>query len=139
MRKVGILLLLGFVIMSCGEKRWAENYKYVASKGWSKEQYVNSKLPPPPQKQKTEKETSIEKEKKMLVKKLIKSPPTPLKLPDKVLRVLVLPWVDAEGNLHTQEYLFTKVEEGKWIIGNYMLNEKRIPRRLTPLEEKDAD
>jgi len=131
---IAIFVLLSLV--SCTTKNWADRYKYVAPRGWSKEEYVRSKLPKPPQREESEeKESMLEKEKKELLSRLVKKPPVPVKLPDRILRILILPWVDKEGNLHTHRYVFVKVEEGKWILGNYLLEEEDITKEIKPLEE----
>lgn len=135
MKRIGIYLLLVFIISSCGTKNWEDKYKYVAPKGWSKEKYMYSKLPKPPQEEESITENFLEKERKEILKKIVKKPPVPLKLPDKILRILVLPWVDKNGNLHTQQYIFVKVEEGKWILGDYLLKEEEITKEIKPLEE----
>ena len=134
MRKIGVFLLFIFIVSSCGTKNW-EEYKYVAPKGWSKEKYMYSKLPKPPVEEESITKGFIEEERKEILKKLVKKPPVPLKLPDKILRILVLPWVDKNGNLHTQQYIFVKVEEGKWILGDYLLKEEEITKEIKPLEE----
>ncbi len=81
------------------------------------------------------KQSVYEEEKKSLLVRLIKNPPTPIKTPEKILRVLILPYVDENKVLHTQHFSFIKVDDGSWILGDYLLKEgKMIDRNLTPLE-----
>jgi len=82
---------------------------------------------------KSKKETLYEKTKKETITELLKNPPAPVKAPDKILRILILPWTDKDGNLHAMKYIFVKVEEGQWILGNYLIfPEKR--KFVNPLE-----
>lgn len=67
--------------------------------------------------------------------KLIQEPIVPLKTPDKVLRVLMLPYVDKNNLLQTSNFIFVKVDDGKWIIGDYLNQEVEISSKtLTPLK-----
>jgi conjugal transfer pilus assembly protein TraV len=42
---------------------------------------------------------------------------TPLRSAPRILRVWVAPWIDAEGDLHQEGYLYVVVDQGKWAIG----------------------
>lgn len=77
-----------------------------------------------------------EKERKELLAATIRQPKIPVKTPDKILRVLILPYVDESNNLQTQNYHFVKVDEGKWIIGEYLYGESKASQNslLTPLD-----
>ena len=67
---------------------------------------------------------------------LLKEPVTPVKLPDTIMRVLVLPYVDDKQAFHSSKYIFVKVEEGKWILGNYIHKDiKRKTKEYNPLVE----
>ncbi|SET25218.1 TraV family lipoprotein [Thorsellia anophelis] len=35
----------------------------------------------------------------------------------KIMRILITPWEDGEGDLHLGEFILTEVEPAKWIIG----------------------
>jgi len=76
-----------------------------------------------------------EKEKEKLLLRLVQSPPVPLKEPDKVVMVYVLPWTDDKGNFHAGEYVFLVVEEGRWILEKGSAQKDKV-RLLTPLEGK---
>ena len=81
-----------------------------------------------------EKKSEYEREKEETLLKLL-NPPTPVKAPDKILMIYVLPWVDEEGNFHAGEYLFLKVEEGEWVLEKTKENSSKV-KVLTPLEVK---
>jgi len=84
---------------------------------------------------KPKEETLYEKIKKETITELLKNPPAPVKVPDKILRILILPWTDKDGNLHAMKYIFVKVEEGQWILGNYLIfPEKR--KFVNPLDTR---
>jgi len=59
--------------------------------------------------------------------------PTPLKTSDVVLRVLIMPWVDEGGTLHSQSYHFVKVDNGKWVIGDYLMQKGISVKSYHPL------
>jgi len=86
---------------------------------------------------KDKKEESLyEKEVKETITKLLQAPPTPVKVPDTILRVLILPYVGEDGSLNAAKYVFVKVEEGRWILGDYLIKERRGIKVLTPLKEE---
>ncbi len=75
----------------------------------------------------------IERQQRMI--SVLKKPPVPLKTPDKILRVLFLPYVDQNNILNNYKYSFMKVEEGKWVIGDYLLEPARADRAIiNPIE-----
>jgi len=59
-----------------------------------------------------------EKEKALKTAELLRSPSAPLRTPPKVMRVLILPWVDKDGVFHEAHYAFVEVEDGRWILGS---------------------
>lgn len=82
----------------------------------------------------------------------LKESPMPLRLPDIVLRVMFLPYVDSKNVLRNSYYAFMKVEDGKWVLGEYLtapITQKQVKGRVfTPLsvslpvqpdEDKDKD
>jgi len=79
-------------------------------------------------------ESLYDKEVQEKILQLLRQEPTPLKVPDTVIRVLILPYVDEKGNLVSQKYIFFR-EEGKWILGEYLLQRGKPIRELRPLEE----
>lgn len=133
-----VFSLVFFLIAGCaGKDNWDSYRVYAEEKGWTKEKYekqvLSKRLKKPEQ---ADKEDLYKDEKKRLILELIKSPPVPLKIPDKVLRILVLPWVDERGDLHAQQYIFVVVEDGEWIIGS-STEENRV-KVLTPLKKQEA-
>jgi len=75
-------------------------------------------------------QSPAEIEKEALLLRILKNPPVPLKSQNKVVRVLFLPYVDQSGVLHSQQYSYVQVEEGKWILGDYLLNSPQSGKRL---------
>jgi hypothetical protein len=63
---------------------------------------------------------------------ILKTAPTPIKAPDTVIRVLILPYV-ANGVLNAAKYTFLTVETGKWIIGDYLLTPAKTEKIKKPL------
>ncbi|QSA98086.1 TraV family lipoprotein [Methylococcus sp. EFPC2] len=43
--------------------------------------------------------------------------PTPIRTPAKVMRIWVAPWEDADGDLNVSGYVFTELEQRRWMIG----------------------
>lgn len=78
---------------------------------------------------------SLEIERQQRMISVLKKPPVPLKTPDKILRVLFLPYVDQNNILNNYKYSFMKVEEGKWVIGDYLMESARADRAIiNPIE-----
>lgn len=135
-----LLFLVSVFAFSCSPSvsEWDKVYRYEAPAGWNKEKYERQVAPQvfskPPEKKDVE-VTSYEKERLEVLQKLLQTPPTPMRVPDTVVRVLILPWVDSEGNLNTSRYVFFRVEEGKWILGDYLLKRGEPIRELRPLDK----
>jgi hypothetical protein len=70
----------------------------------------------------------IEKEKKTL--DVLKETPTPLRTPDTIIRVLMLPYTDSNNVLHSYYYTFVKVEDGSWVLGDYLNSVANKPKKL---------
>ena len=84
---------------------------------------------PPPQDSSPEKSLyEIEKEKKTL--DVLKETPTPLRTPDTIIRVLMLPYTDSNNVLHSYYYTFVKVEDGSWVLGDYLNSATSKPKKL---------
>lgn len=77
-----------------------------------------------------------EKERKAFLSETMYSPKIPVKTPDKILRVLLMPYVDEDMNLQTENFHFVKVDDGRWILGEYLNGQDRSvsPKILTPLK-----
>ncbi|MDA8239170.1 MAG: TraV family lipoprotein [Nitrospiraceae bacterium] len=77
----------------------------------------------------------VEAERQQRMISVLKKPPIPMKMPDKILRVLFLPYVDQHNVLNNYKYSFMKVEEGKWVIGDYLMEPARVDRVIiNPIE-----
>ena len=70
----------------------------------------------------------IEKEKKTL--DVLKETPTPLRTPDTIIRVLMLPYTDSNNVLHSYYYTFLKVEDGSWILGDYLNSAAKKSKKM---------
>jgi conjugal transfer pilus assembly protein TraV len=49
---------------------------------------------------------------------LLREPETPMVVPPRVMRVLLLPYRGAEGELYMLRYAYLFVEEPRWILGD---------------------
>ena len=55
-----------------------------------------------------------------LMMSLIGKRPTPIYEPPVILRVLMLPYVDGEGVLHSYQYVYFIAQNGRWLLGSYL-------------------
>ena len=61
--------------------------------------------------------------------KILKDPQTPVIMPPKVVRVLILPYEGDSGkNLYSARYIYVIVEDAKWVLHNVLTSEI-IPER----------
>jgi hypothetical protein len=83
------------------------------------------------------KEKSIyEKEVQEKIISLLKAPETPLRTPDIITRVLILPYTKEDGTLVMSHYVFVKMKEGKWILGDYLIDQPKEENKIIrPLKE----
>ncbi len=86
-----------------------------------------------------DREGPYEKEKKEVLLKLLSSPPAPVRTPDRVLKVYVLPFTDESGNFHAGGYFFMVVEDGEWILAPGAETKGTGRKILTPLKEERKD
>lgn len=70
----------------------------------------------------------IEKERKTI--DVLKETPTPLRTPDTIVRVLILPYIDNNNVLHSFYYTFLKVEDGDWVLGDYLNSATNKPKKM---------
>lgn len=54
----------------------------------------------------------------------------PLRLPPMVLRVWIAPWEDSDGDLHDQQYFYTVLNTGRWMIET---NQENIRNKFKPV------
>jgi hypothetical protein len=116
--------LLGFLLVGCATQTQQVNLKHIE--------------PQMPAKQEKEEESFYKRELMEKLMRMVREEPTPLALPPTVLRVFVLPYVDDQGKLITQHYMYLKVDEGKWILGDYLLKKGQPPKEFTPLKKEGS-
>lgn len=81
------------------------------------------------------KKKAVETEKDTKLAAIINRPVTPLRTPDTILRVLMLPYEDSNGVLNSWKYSFIKVDDGKWVIADYLNGSNPNNKKtLTPLK-----
>lgn len=143
MKKILLSTLLAslFLLVNSGmlfafeDPRWEGKSLFKAERG-GKKQTEKKQLPPqPPLPADIRSQYELEKDKKTL--ELLKESPTPIRTPDTILRVLFMPYIDESGILRTHYYAFLKIEDGKWIIGDYLMPSPVSFRKksvLTPLD-----
>ncbi len=84
------------------------------------------------------KKRAVEMEKDNKLSNIINRPVTPLRTPDTILRVLILPYEDNNGVLNGWKYSYVKVDDGKWIMADYLNNSVPSTRMtLTPLKSEE--
>lgn len=84
------------------------------------------------------KKRAVEMEKDNKLSNIINRPVTPLRTPDTILRVLILPYEDNNGVLNGWKYCYVKVDDGKWIMADYLNNSVPSTRMtLTPLKSEE--
>jgi conjugal transfer pilus assembly protein TraV len=55
---------------------------------------------------------------------LLKKPATPMVDPPKVMRVLILPYEDDSNVLYMPRFTYLKVEDSRWVVGDYLVKER---------------
>jgi len=127
MRK--FVAVLGFLLAGCAASTQQANLKHIEPKVEVKQEKEKEK----------EEESLYRRELMEKLMRMVREEPTPLALPPTVLRVFVLPYVDDQGKLITQHYIYLKVDEGKWILGDYLLKKGGPPREFTPLKKEEQN
>jgi len=135
MRKVWIFLGVFLAGCSAGVKDWKDAYKYIEPKTSKPKETVREVR----KEEEKDQENLYRREVLEKLSKMIHQEPTPLAMPPTILRVFVLPYVDQQGRLITQHYIYLKVDEGKWILGDYLLKKGSPPRELHPLRKEDKN
>jgi len=54
--------------------------------------------------------------------------PAPIRSAPKILRVWVAPWIDAEGDLHQQSFVYVVVDHGAWALGLPAVESEPVPK-----------
>ena len=85
------------------------------------------------------KKSILEKDKTALEESLINGPNTPIYIHSKILRMLVMPYVDTLNRLHTYQYIYFKIRKGGWLLGNYLMRSEtnRIFNPLGSISKTD--
>jgi len=78
---------------------------------------------------------TYEKERAGITAKLIREPAIPMRVPDTILRALVYPYSSKNGTLHMATYIYLKVEDGRWILGEYLERTGSADRVIKPLSK----
>jgi hypothetical protein len=68
-----------------------------------------------------------------LLMSLIGKRPTPIYEPPVILRVLMLPYVDKSGVLHSYQYAYFVAQKGRWLLGSYLNRAYNNRRVFNPL------
>lgn len=92
-------------------------------------------------------ETPLEKAKRDEVLGILRQANKPIRSTEKVLRVLILPYVNSEGELNEHRYTYFTVDQGEWVVGEYLYpkgqNALNVQSTISPLssdtevEERD--
>lgn len=108
---VFLLSILASSVVLAADKRWERS---LSPEVKDAPQPVQSVAPS------SEEVPSLDVEKMKKILEMLKESPTPLRTPDVMLKVLFLPYTDSKGVLHNYKDTFLKVEEGRWVIGDYL-------------------
>jgi len=76
----------------------------------------------------------LSRQKTMLEMSLTQKAPTPIWIPPLIAKVLIMPYIDKSEALHTSQYVFIKLKDGKWLIGNYLMEDTGNVRVINPLK-----
>lgn len=58
----------------------------------------------------------------------------PMRTPERVLRVWMAPYMDAEGDLNDQKYFYVTIQGGQWLIEANRVNIRKEFQQITPLQ-----
>ncbi|MBX0310774.1 MAG: TraV family lipoprotein [Sulfurihydrogenibium sp.] len=130
-KKLLILSLVGtLTISSCSTTTSKEKIIYLDN------------IPPKEDTYKPKEKSIYEKEIQEKVISLLRAPETPLRTPDIITRILILPYTKEDGTLIMSHYVFAKMKEGKWILGDYLIDkpyqESKIARPLREIEQPNT-
>jgi len=86
------------------------------------------------------KKSMLAKDKTRLEESLINRPNTPIYIHSKILRMLVMPYVDTNSRLHTYQYIYFKIKKGGWLLGNYLMqtHKSKVFNPLAHVSNKQA-
>jgi len=87
-------------------------------------------------KDKKPKPSFFEIQRKKELSKVITQKSIPIKTADKVMRVLIFPYVDEKDIYQSENFHFITVEKGKWVFAEYPADVKNSVKEFTPLKTK---
>ncbi|MEM4066814.1 MAG: TraV family lipoprotein [Candidatus Micrarchaeaceae archaeon] len=70
-------------------------------------------------------QTEFDKARTKLEMSIIHQTPTPIWVPPVMAKVLIMPYVDKSGALHSYQYVYEQLTEGHWLIGRYLANKNQ--------------
>lgn len=65
------------------------------------------------------------------------SKPVPIRTPATVMRVLITPWEDTDGNLNISNYVYTEIEPRRWAYDNQARPESQAIQPLQMIQKQD--
>lgn len=63
--------------------------------------------------------------------------PVPIRTPAHVMRIWFAPWEDTNGDLNTTGYMYTEVEERRWVIGKGDFDSQSTLRPLQTIQSEN--
>jgi len=66
-------------------------------------------------------------------------PPVPIRSAPKILRVWIAPWIDQEGDLHQEGYVYLVVDHGTWALGLPAVEPEPVPKLGIMPENQSGD
>lgn len=63
--------------------------------------------------------------------------PIPIRTPAHVMRIWIAPWEDTNGDLNTTGYMYTEIEERRWVIGDSNTSAQPTLRPLQTIQSED--
>jgi hypothetical protein len=122
------ILLLFYSAARAEDARWENTSAPKQTQQKAVEQSAEAQALPP-----------LQEQQQQTLLKVLKKPPIPIKAPDKIIRVLFLPYVDKNNILNNYRYSFLKVEEGNWVLGDYLIEPARLDKQVFhPLDNPAA-
>jgi conjugal transfer pilus assembly protein TraV len=77
-----------------------------------------------------------EKEKKIIKSIADTGEEMPILRPPKIARIWIAPWIDGNGDLYMESYIYTEIEGKRWIIGNEIpgTTKENLEKAYNPLK-----
>ncbi len=143
---LGVFVFLGIMVSSCAKdskttsslekKEYKKNIEYIKDyvKNSEKEKVVNKKKIEKYDRalgskssevlvkvdaDKLERDLKKHLDKRELETSMVSLPPTPVIVPAKVIRILIYPYIDNNGNFHGPNYIYTEIRKSRWVVGDF--------------------